>query len=267
MKGNCIERAETIQQVCWGYEKNKMHAIENEEENYSTQNNFDFFLYSRGALFPFLIPFRCNKKCNFLMNEKRERKKKYRKTCLDFSSRLLLFHIQSLYILVYYAFFHLEPFLCFLCFFFFIFCETFKKSFLSCSFFSNLHCVRCICSRSAENYQTFLYIMHILVLSSYFFFFCCSEREGKKNFWNAFTADAGAKKHIILWDSLQLCAAIASLHFCYIFLSFISVLHALPLIFFLFLLLSILSFYLLAILCPFMQLMHRKLILFFGGST
>lgn len=80
MKGNCIEQAaETIQQVCWGYEK-KMHAIEgkkreNEEENYSTQNNFVHKTSSYTAVGHFFhswFPSDATKKCNFLMNEKRE---------------------------------------------------------------------------------------------------------------------------------------------------------------------------------------------------
>jgi hypothetical protein len=129
-----------------------------------------------------------------------------------------------------------NPFYVLICF-----CETFKKSFFFVLALFSLHCVDAfvvVAQRIIRHFYT------LCTFSLPFF----SERGERKNFWNAFAARRRGERSMI-----QLCAAIASLYFSNIFLSFISVLHALPLIF------SFVSLFLLACLLfsvPFVQLMY-----------
>jgi hypothetical protein len=121
MKGNCIERAGSgdrfnkCVEATQHTKKCMQLKAENEEENYSTQNNFAkkkrLLLIQPWGSFSILDSLPMQQEMQFFNErEERELNSTEEKTCLDFSSRLLLFHIHSR--LVYYAFFHLEPFLC-----------------------------------------------------------------------------------------------------------------------------------------------------------
>lgn len=121
------------------------------------------------------------------MNEKRELNTQKKRVWIFL---LVCFCFTFIPLLVYYAFFHLEPFLCFLCF-----AKHLKIFSFLLIFFFHLHCVDAfvvVAQRIIRHFYT-LCTFSFLVLILFFFCIAFSEREEKRISEMHSRLDAGAK--------------------------------------------------------------------------